>query len=396
MPDDKPAVDPVAVLLGPGDHSPLVDNKAVAAGLVGLVYLARSAFEERRRKQCLEATNAILKIEPEHEEARTIQASVRSELDQEFATVQELVREARLENDPVLFARASGTLRKIVEADSDNLEAQALLRETVAFSYFCPPPAAQPRWRGKRGLIVVGSFAVVVLVGTVALLNGKTRQASASLPASPAISTENQTTPHEERLDALDPRFGLRTPADSRPASTSGLLRPVGNEPTPPAVPPRASLVSATAPSLKVIAPAPLPGDVAVPLVGALAVNAAVPAEIYRGDEHLGSTPATLQLPAGLQTLEYRYQGLRQTVTHAITGQETTTAIIAFPIKVQINSRPWAQVFIDGARLTPLGQTPLGDVSIPIGSVLVFQKPGFPDKRYRVTAKDAAIQMTFP
>jgi len=130
--------------------------------------------------------------------------------------------------------------------------------------------------------------------------------------------------------------------------------------------------------------------------MGALAVNAAVPAEIYRGEEHLGSTPTTLQLPAGLHTLEYRYQGLRQVVTHAITGQETTMATIAFPIKVQINSRPWAQVFIDGARLTPLGQTPLGDVAVPVGSVLVFQKPGFPDKRYRVTAKDVAIQMTFP
>ena len=59
-------------------------------------------------------------------------------------------------------------------------------------------------------------------------------------------------------------------------------------------------------------------------------------------------------------------------------------------------AKPWAQVFAEGARLTPIGQTPLGDVSVPIGSVLIFQSPGFADKRHRVTARDAAIQVTFP
>lgn len=130
--------------------------------------------------------------------------------------------------------------------------------------------------------------------------------------------------------------------------------------------------------------------------MGNLAISAAVPVEIYRGEENLGSTPTTLQLPSGPQTLEYRYQGLRQAVTHYVTPDATTTATISFSTKVQINARPWAQVFVDGARLTPIGQTPLGDVSVPIGSVLVFQNPGYPDKRYRVTGKDAAIQVVFP
>jgi hypothetical protein len=65
-------------------------------------------------------------------------------------------------------------------------------------------------------------------------------------------------------------------------------------------------------------------------------------------------------------------------------------------IKVQINAQPWAQVFMEGTNLTPIGQTPVGDISVPIGSVLVFQNPAFPAKRYRVTARDTAIQITFP
>ena len=125
-------------------------------------------------------------------------------------------------------------------------------------------------------------------------------------------------------------------------------------------------------------------------------MSSPVPVEIYRGEAHLGSTPTTLQLPAGLQTLEYRYLGLRQTVSHLINSDETSTATVSFPIKIQINAKPWANVFLEGIELTPLGQTPLGDVSVPIGSVLVFQNSSFPNKKRRVTANDTAIQVDFP
>src|SRR4029434_7679241 len=129
---------------------------------------------------------------------------------------------------------------------------------------------------------------------------------------------------------------------------------------------------------------APAPPVRSVVAMGALAVNAAVPAEIYRGEENLGSTPTTLVLPAGMQTLEYRYQGLRQTLSHLIKSRETTIATVSFLNRVQINAKPLAQVSVAGSRL--LGQTPLGDVDVPIGSILIFQNPGFPEKRYRVTA----------
>ena len=48
------------------------------------------------------------------------------------------------------------------------------------------------------------------------------------------------------------------------------------------------------------------------------------------GDKHLGSTPTTLQLPSGNQTLEYRHGDLRAVVTHAIKAKETTTALVVF------------------------------------------------------------------
>jgi cytoskeletal protein RodZ len=129
---------------------------------------------------------------------------------------------------------------------------------------------------------------------------------------------------------------------------------------------------------------------------GSLAVSCAIAAEIYMGEKHLGSTPATLQLPAGNQTLEYRHGDLRATVTHAIKAKETTTALVVFDAVVQVNARPWATVSIEGSPRLTLGQTPLSDVRLPVGSVLIFENPNFPSKNHKIDPDDKAIQMVFP
>ena len=125
-------------------------------------------------------------------------------------------------------------------------------------------------------------------------------------------------------------------------------------------------------------------------------MSSPIPAEIYASDRYIGSTPTTLELPAGRQTLEYRHGDLRTAVSHEIKPDETATATVAFSVTLQINAKPWAQVFLDGAQRRPLGQTPLSDISVPIGGVLVFENPNFPAKSHRITEKDTAIQVNFP
>jgi len=98
----------------------------------------------------------------------------------------------------------------------------------------------------------------------------------------------------------------------------------------------------------------------------------------------------------GIYTFEYRHEGMVKTATHTISSNETTRAMISFDVPVQINARPWADVFIDGTVLKPLGQTPMSNIRVPIGGILVFQNPKFPTKRYRVTGKESAIQIVFP
>jgi hypothetical protein len=98
----------------------------------------------------------------------------------------------------------------------------------------------------------------------------------------------------------------------------------------------------------------------------------------------------------GLQTLEYRYQGLSKSGSYVVKKGETVRVTIAFDVTLQINAQPWAQVSIENSQGGTLGQTPLSDITVPAGSVLVFQNPKFQEKRYRVTGKDGAILIVFP
>jgi hypothetical protein len=104
----------------------------------------------------------------------------------------------------------------------------------------------------------------------------------------------------------------------------------------------------------------------------------------------------TLELPAGTHTLEFRFGNLKKTGAYVVRSNEAATATVSFDVTVQINARPWAQVFIDGSQPRPLGQTPLSDVRVAVGNVLVFRHPSFPEKRVRVTGGEPSILVVFP
>ena len=129
---------------------------------------------------------------------------------------------------------------------------------------------------------------------------------------------------------------------------------------------------------------------------GSLAISAAVPVGVYLAGKELGTTPITIELPPGLQTLEYRYENLSKTASYIFRSNETTATTIVFEVNLRINARPWAQVSIEGPQGRTLGQTPLSNITVAAGSVLVFQNPNFPEKKHRVTGTDSTIQLSFP
>jgi hypothetical protein len=240
------------------------------------------------------------------------------------------------------------------------------------------PTLFEQQEKKKSGLKVpYALIAIVVVIGSLLLFWQSRPSNPKALAARPA---------HTEPSKVDNP---VRPPAAQNAVPPSPQIPPPVVPPTPaPAQPVKAASTPPPADTP--------PAKPAPPETGKLAVSSPTVAEIYQGDKYLGSTPTTLQLPVGRQRLEYRHGDLRTVVNHDIKANETTTAAVTFQITVEINARPWAQVSLDGTPRRSLGQTPLSGVTVPIGSVLVFENPGFTSKSYRITDKDAAIQVNFP
>ena len=238
-------------------------------------------------------------------------------------------------------------------------------------------PARRPPW-GLLGVAAIGAGGglLLLLVHPTTSTSQYVPQAATAAPLPVQVSepvTAHKVAPVAEPAVVTEP-------------ATAEVAAPAA-EPVPasPAAPARLSMVVKS--ELPRVAPIQ---------TGTLAVSSPTTVDIYMGDQLVGSAPTTLVLPAGNQTVEYRHQDMRKTVTHVIKANETTTAMVTFDVPLQINARPWAQVSIDGPQRRSLGQTPLSDVRVPIGSLLIFENPNFPGKSYRVTGKETEIRMTFP
>jgi hypothetical protein len=249
-----------------------------------------------------------------------------------------------------------------------------------------PPAAAEPN---KAALSVEKktepktsgtSRKLPVLIAVIILITGGAllfRSTASTQPVEPAAFPASLEIPPASSSEVPPGDFSLATlpvpPVQTVAMSTASA--------------PGADLTSATS---------ALPNAVPAPEPGSLAVSSPTSADIFEGEKYLGSTPMTLRLPAGRHTLEYRHGELRTVVTHDIKSKETATAMIPFEVTVQINARPWAQVFVEGTARRPLGQTPVSSVRLPVGTVLAFENPNFPKKTRRVSETDSTIQIVFP
>ena len=286
-------------------------------------------------------------------------------------------------------------LLKTLHFDPENEKARALLqyarsapaeqaREDVAFvvaptQIATPKPSIKNEKKKSRSKVPFALIAMVALGGGVLRIAQSQRVTPTTLAAPPVQSERDHQLERDHQSDFKPAR--LETP---RPAKQIVEASSLAANPRPRAT----NQVLVT-----VSAPPPIPISTAM---GKLAVSSPIPAEIYAGDRWVGSTPTTLQLPVGTQTLEYRHQDLRTVITHEIKPDETVAASIAFQITVPINAKPWAQVYLEGQQRRPLGQTPLSGATVPVGGVLVFENPNFTPKTYRITEKDKTIQVNFP
>ena len=120
---------------------------------------------------------------------------------------------------------------------------------------------------------------------------------------------------------------------------------------------------------------------------GWLAVKAPLDFQIFEDGRLLGTTAADrLMLPAGRHQIELVNASLdyRQRLTVQVTPGGTTTTAVEVPNgTLSVNALPWADVWIDGRSY---GATPLGNISLPIGShEVVWRHPQFGERRRTVS-----------
>ena len=352
--------------------------------LYKLIELARQAYEQKRIKDCLDLTRAILLIDPDNAQAQSLRSSMQSELHRNLEKVSAFRRQAQSKEKPEKQSEPSRTaVPGNVELDSESNSA-ALIEATS-------PLAEAPN--DSRRMLKIGSLvratvlvllsATVLSISVVSLM----KPATTPKPVAPLrASTPANSSEQIQNVNAPEPEL-------------SWLTNSIETVPVPEPTPPAAENPSTTYRSSAVVPPpgpvAKEPQPVIAAAAGTLAVSSQTSVDIYKDDAYLGAAPVSLELPAGTHTLEYRHGGLRKYVTHVINSNETTKTTITFDVSVQINSKPWAAVFIDGVEKKALGQTPLSGVRVPIGSVLIFENPRFQTKTYRVTGNETGIQVVF-
>src|SRR5205814_2246551 len=114
---------PIQFPIRPSDPPPLALQIGSELGQV-----AKLAFEEKRREDCLALALAILKIDPQHKVALMMQAWVQAELGQELGRARMLVQEAGLQKSR-LYGEAESVLRSILRINPGFEDAKALLSE---------------------------------------------------------------------------------------------------------------------------------------------------------------------------------------------------------------------------------------------------------------------------
>jgi len=346
--------------------SPITDletSESATENVSRLAELARQAFEQKRTKDCLDLTRAILLIDPDHAQAQSMRSSLQSEMHRDLENARAFLRQAASQETPEGDS----------QPDATPPESEPRAEETVLV------PGASRYSRQKLQRRWVLRIGMVLGVGIIFASLPRPRTKPTPVEAAPLKVTVPQTDPQPLTPEVVDASVQV-----SDLPTVEQVLAPVRSAPVVPPVP----------------APVPVPkvseAKVVAPVNGTLAVSSPTSTDIYKDDTYLGSAPVSLALPAGSQTLEYRHGTLRKFVTHVINGNETTKAMITFDVTVQINSRPWAEVFLDGVDRKDLGQTPLSGVRVPIGGVLTFQNPQFQTKKYRVTGNETGIQIVFP
>jgi hypothetical protein len=228
-----------------------------------------------------------------------------------------------------------------------------------------PAPAADPR-RWKRALTI----GVSLTLGAIALGEGlviatlRTPPAIVSIasPAAPAASP----APPVELAEAV-----ARTPANVLAVA--------------PAVDDTVDVVAQAAARQR---------------SGGVRLASPIELTVFEGDRLLGTTAdGPIVTTAGTHQLDLVNTPLGYRTRQAVTIRAGVITPLTLPIpmgRININAQPWAQVLVDDS---PLGETPLANVSVPLGPhQITFRHPQLGERRETVVVRAdtiARVSITF-
>jgi hypothetical protein len=131
----------------------------------------------------------------------------------------------------------------------------------------------------------------------------------------------------------------------------------------------------------------PLKTSEGAPVSGWITVNAPVDVQLYENKKLLGDSRSDrIMVSAGKHEIEVLNEvlGYRVTRTVQVPPGKVTPLALSWPTgSAAINAVPWAEVFVDGAKV---GETPLGNVTMPIGPhEITFRHPELGEQKQGVT-----------
>ncbi len=338
--------------------------------LARLLLQARTAYEKDEIDKCNRMLELLLAADPGNSEARALRDKIH------------------------------GTVPAILtwpEEDAEYSSRAEEQSEPAPVATPITPVAEPPKFRSgatTNSLKTILTIALTLIVGITAVLVIHSQPRASAFPGPETIVTPKRAPvpkPVPPPVPVAAPVEQVAVPVVSSIPVAKALTPSATPVSTPAVVPPAMAVADKPKPAPKTKNTAPASAG-----TGTLSVSSRFAADIYVDGKLVGSTPASIDLPAGTQAVEYRHGDLTKTVKHVINAGQTTAAMINFEVTVQINAKPWAHVFVEGAERQDLGQTPLSDVRVPVGATLTFENPNFTKKNYRVTGKETAIQVVFP
>jgi PEGA domain-containing protein len=129
------------------------------------------------------------------------------------------------------------------------------------------------------------------------------------------------------------------------------------------------------------------------PLGGWVSVVSPFQVDVLEHDEVVGTSGITkVMLPAGRHDLVLRNESVgyeaRRSVD-VVAGSVATIEIVPPNASLNVNARPWADVVIDG---DPVGQTPLGNVTIAVGThQITFRHPQLGERTQTVVVTAGGV-----